>query len=328
MGDNCCLPFSMGSIKAAIEDKIKGAYVVSLMIGANPADDSYNSYFLPVHRQLEMACEMVTSDPKLAAGFHAIGFSQGGLFVRALAQTCSGARILNLISIGGPQQGIFGLPQCLGDKGFCEEVRRLLDIGAYVPLVQNRLVQAQYWHDPRTASAYEKDNVFLPGINNAGSLKNETYKARLLKINKLVLVKFLNDTIVVPRDSEWFGFYAEGQDKEVEALEASQLYREDWLGLKTLSDQGRLLMLACLGNHLQVTWRQQSPLFLPPCALPSPALSIVRPSVARSLVPSAPLYGSPSASILISSPMPVSPRHIRVTSVLSCASNHLVSLTA
>ena len=154
MGDNCCLPFSMGSVKALIEDSIPGSYVVSLMIGTNPGDDSYNSYFMPIHKQLEMACESVSNDPKLAQGFHAIGFSQGGLFVRALAQTCAGAKVLNLISIGGPQQGIFGLPECLGEKGVCEEVKRLLDIGAYTPLVQNRLVQAQYWHDPRT-SAYE-----------------------------------------------------------------------------------------------------------------------------------------------------------------------------
>lgn len=200
MGDNCCLPFSMGSVKAAIEDDIKGAYVVSLMIGENPADDSYNSYFLPVHKQLEMACELVSNDAKLAGGFHAIGFSQGGLFVRALVQTCPGAKVINLISIGGPQQGIFGLPQCLGDVGICEEVRKLLDIGAYTPLVQNRLVQAQYWHDPVRVSAYQKDNVFLPGINNEGVLKNTTYKDRLVKIHKMVLVKFLNDTIVVPRE--------------------------------------------------------------------------------------------------------------------------------
>ena len=100
----------------------------------------------------------------------------------------------------GPQQGIFGLPTCLGEKGICEEVKKLLDIGAYVPLVQNRLVQAQYWHDPRAAAAYEKYNVFLPGINNEGAVKNETYKERLTKINKMVLVKFLNDTIVVPSD--------------------------------------------------------------------------------------------------------------------------------
>ena len=77
----------------------------------------------------------------------------------------------------------------------------------------------------------------------------------LFQINKLVLVKFLNDTIVVPRDSEWFGFYADGQDSKLQALEESPLYQEDWLGLKTLNESGRLLMLSCLGNHLQVTVR-------------------------------------------------------------------------
>ena len=242
----------MGSVKTLIEDSIKGSYVVSLMIGSNPADDSYNSYFMPLHKQLEMACDKVSSDPQLANGFHAIGFSQGGLFVRALAQTCSGAKIVNLVSIGGPQQGIFGLPQCLGEAGICEEVRKLLDIGAYSPLVQDRLVQAQYWHDPRTASEYEKYNIFLPEINNEGSPKNTTYKDKILQINKMVLVKFLNDTIVVPRDSEWFGFYTAGQDKQVQALEETPLYNEDWLGLKTLNEDGRLVLLSCLGNHLQV----------------------------------------------------------------------------
>jgi|EP00802_Teleaulax_amphioxeia_P018476 palmitoyl-protein thioesterase len=251
MGDNCCLPFSMGSVKTLIEERVKGAYVVSLMIGSNPGDDSYNSYFMPVHKQLEMACALVSGDAKLAAGFHAIGFSQGGLFVRALAQTCPGAKVRNLISIGGPQQGVFGLPECLGEKGVCEEVKKLLDLGAYTPLVQSRLVQAQYWHDPRSP-AYQKYNVFLPGINNEGDAKNATYRERLLQVENLVLVKFLNDTIVVPRDSEWFGFYAAGQDTEVQPLEESPLYTEDWLGLKVLKEQGRLLLLSCLGNHLQM----------------------------------------------------------------------------
>jgi len=101
MGDNCCLPFSMGAVKAMIENAVTDAYVVSLMLGSNPADDSYNSYFMPVHKQLEMACDVVSTDPKLSLGFHAIGFSQGGLFVRALAQMCPGAKIVNLISVGG-----------------------------------------------------------------------------------------------------------------------------------------------------------------------------------------------------------------------------------
>ena len=42
MGDTCCLPFSMGAIEAMIVDAVPGAYVTSLMIGKNEADDEKN----------------------------------------------------------------------------------------------------------------------------------------------------------------------------------------------------------------------------------------------------------------------------------------------
>jgi hypothetical protein len=42
--------------------------------------------------------------------------------------------------------GVFGLPHCPGDNStLCEITRRLLDLGAYLPIVQNTSVQAQYW---------------------------------------------------------------------------------------------------------------------------------------------------------------------------------------
>ena len=68
------------------------------------AEDQANGFFMPVAKQLEMACNMISGDEKLQQGFHAVGFSQGGLFLRALAQTCSSAKVLNLVSVGGPQQ--------------------------------------------------------------------------------------------------------------------------------------------------------------------------------------------------------------------------------
>ena len=92
---------------------------------------------------------------------------------------------------------------------------------------------------------------------------NADYKARLSNISNLVLVKFLEDTMVQPRDSEvgdsvamsafsklypagssrlvcsffffiitinhwlqWFGFYKEGQDKEVYTLFESKIWTE------------------------------------------------------------------------------------------------------
>ena len=55
---------------------------------------------------------------------------------------------------------------------------------------------------------------------------NELYKENLQKLSNFVMVKFLKDTMVIPLESEWFGFYAPGQDVEVETLQESALYLE------------------------------------------------------------------------------------------------------
>ena len=82
---------------------------------------------------IDHACEIVTSDPQLALGFHAVGFSQGGLFSRVLAQRCP-VPVKSLISIGGPQNGVGAFPSCdpNGPNGnMCTTLEQLLDIGAY-----------------------------------------------------------------------------------------------------------------------------------------------------------------------------------------------------
>lgn len=55
--------------------------------------------------QVSMVCDQIKSDPKLKAGYNSVGFSQGGQFLRALAQTCPEPPMLNLISVGGQHQG-------------------------------------------------------------------------------------------------------------------------------------------------------------------------------------------------------------------------------
>lgn len=74
------------------------------MIGDTQGQDQYNGFFMPIAEQLSLACDVVKKDENLKGGFHAVGFSQGGLFLRALVQTCPAARTVNLVSIGGPQQ--------------------------------------------------------------------------------------------------------------------------------------------------------------------------------------------------------------------------------
>lgn len=40
------------------------------------------------------------------------------------------------------------------------------------------------------------------------------------------MVKFSNDTIVQPKESQWFAFYKPGQDKEILGLKESRVYEQ------------------------------------------------------------------------------------------------------
>uniref|UniRef100_A0A1L8DPR4 Palmitoyl-protein thioesterase 1 n=2 Tax=Nyssomyia neivai TaxID=330878 RepID=A0A1L8DPR4_9DIPT len=249
MGDSCCFPFSLGSIKKLIEEHIPGVTVISLKIGNSLIEDYESGFFVHPNKQVEEVCQRLQNDPQLAGGFNAIGFSQGGQFLRALVQRCSSLQVKNLISIGGQHQGVFGLPNCssLSSKT-CEYFRKLLNYAAYEKWVQNFLVQATYWHDPLNEDAYRAGSTFLADINNERQI-NQDYIDNLKKLENFVMIKFLNDTIVQPKESSWFGFYAPGSDEEIVPLEKSRIYQEDRLGLKSLS----LKMIECEGNHLAIT---------------------------------------------------------------------------
>ena len=42
--------------------------------------------------------------------------------------------------MGGQHQGVFGIPDCPGNVTLCEIMRRMLDLGAYLPVVQEHSV--------------------------------------------------------------------------------------------------------------------------------------------------------------------------------------------
>jgi len=250
MGDNCCNVFSMGSIKSTLEITL-GTYVHSVRIGDSAQEDTLHGFLDLVDRQVDYVCDVLRADPMLANGFNAIGFSQGGQFLRAYVQRCNNPPVHNLISVGGQHQGVAGFPRCKGPELLCNTARALLNVGAYVPFVQRRLVQAQYWHDPH-AARYRRDNIFLPGLNNELATKNETYKRNLMSLNKFVMVKFSHDTMVTPRESEWFEFYADGDASTIVPLRDSALYKEDWLGLQAMDQANQLVFLESPGDHLQL----------------------------------------------------------------------------
>lgn len=168
-------------------------------------------------------------------------------------QQCPEAKVKNLISFGGQHQGVYGLPNCpsLTEKS-CDYLRQILNYAAYTGWVQRLLVQATYWHDPLNEDLYQAKSTFLSEINNEKTV-NQDYIDRLQKLNKFVMIKFENDTMVQPKESSWFGFYKPGSDTELLPLEQSEIYLKDKLGLKKMKEDGKLVFLATKGNHMQIT---------------------------------------------------------------------------
>lgn len=99
---------------------------------------------------------------------------------------------------------------------------------------------------------YAEKSAFIAEINNEKT-KNSTYRENLLKLKNLVLVKFNNDSIVQPRESEWFEFYTPGQSETILPLAQSPIYTEDWIGLKELNNTNRLKLISTNGDHIRFT---------------------------------------------------------------------------
>ena len=243
----------MGAIKNFIQQELPGIYVYSVMVGNNEVEDEINGFVGRVNDQIEHVKAKLASDPKLARGFNAVGFSQGGQFLRGYVEMFNDPPVYNLVSMGGQHQGVFGIPECsAANHTLCELLRRAVDLGAYRPDVQEWSVQMQYWHDPIREREYASKSTFLAGINNEETF-NATYKANMLTLSNFAMIQFVNDTVVQPRESEWFGFYAPGQDKKIQTMEQSKIYQQDLIGLQELNDSGRLWQIPCEGDHLDFT---------------------------------------------------------------------------
>ena len=102
------------SLISTIKESMPGVHVVNLVLGESRQKERDHSVFMGMEEQVEWACRLVRADPLLAGGYTGIGYSQGGLLLRGLAQLCPEPPMLQLVTIGSPHQGIAGLPRCPG----------------------------------------------------------------------------------------------------------------------------------------------------------------------------------------------------------------------
>jgi palmitoyl-protein thioesterase len=253
MGDSCFNP-GFSSLTDLV-GSISRQPAICIPAGDTLESDTTNTFVLNMNIQVEQFAKAVKSDPRLANGMNAIGLSQGNLVIRAYIQLINDPPILSFISVHGPQAGVGGLPRCNPMKGMakyiCDFVDTVLGELAYNSIVQNALSQANFFRDPQHIAEYLQSCVFLPKILDqvpAGSKQRDN----LLKLKHLVLILAERDTMIIPRDSEWFSAFEDGdswQHQKVIAMESCPWYKT--LGLDVLKSSGRLHQLTTKGDHLQ-----------------------------------------------------------------------------
>lgn len=150
----------------------------------------------------------------------------------------------------------------------CYSANALLKSGGTVwsDFVQGRLVPAQYFRDPNDLEGYLEHSNFLADVNNERGEKNETYRRNLAEVEKFVMVVFREDKTVVPRESGWFAEIngTEGDDGEgrvVTPLREREIYKDDWIGLRTLDEKGGLVFEEVEGEHMQLDDKDLKRLF-------------------------------------------------------------------
>jgi len=76
--------------------------------------------------------------------------------------------------------------------------------------------------DPYHYEKYLANSQFLADINNERKQKQQQYKDNMLSLEQLVLVRFSDDVLVVPKDSAWFGYW-DGQ--RLQSMNETDLYQ-------------------------------------------------------------------------------------------------------
>ncbi|XP_038681452.1 palmitoyl-protein thioesterase 1-like isoform X6 [Tripterygium wilfordii] len=190
---------------------------------------------------------------ELSDGYNIVGLSQGNLIGRGLIELCD----------GGPPSGLI-----------CLLVDTLIKLEIYSNYVQEHLAPSGYLKIPTDISNYIEGCKFLPKLNNeVVSERNSTYKERLAGIENLVLIMFEQDTILIPKETSWFGYYPDGAFNPVLTVKETKLYKENWIGLRTLDEAGKVKFINVTGNHLDISKGDMKKYVVPYLADQAPAPS-------------------------------------------------------
>jgi len=236
-----------------------GTYVYYIRLDEDAGSDRTATFLGNLTVQIAQVCADIASHKVLsqAPAVNALGFSQGGQFLRAMIERCGDAvPVKNLVTFGSQHNGIARYQVCKDGDWLCRSYLALLKSNTWSPWVQSHLVPAQYFKATNDSTGAPTDEYlhhsnFLADVNNERAHKNATYAAHLARLENFVMYVFEDDRTVIPKESGWFA-YTNGTDGTVTELRERDIYKEDWIGLRKLDEKGGLHFKTTEGGHMQL----------------------------------------------------------------------------
>ncbi|KIW08877.1 uncharacterized protein PV09_00802 [Verruconis gallopava] len=258
LGDNYAAD-GINDVAALIQEINPGTFVYPIRLAEDPSSDRSASFLGNTTEQISAVCADLARHPILstAPAVDALGFSQGGLFLRAYVERCNDPPVRSLVTFGSPHNGIADYAGCGATDWLCKGAMALLHSNTWSRFVQSRLVPAQYYRevDPDTglpSEQYLENSNLLADINNERTNKNKTYSANISKLTNFVMYAFADDKTVIPKESSWFAD-VNITTEEVTYLRDRKMYKEDWLGLRILDRKGGLVFKTAPGEHMRLS---------------------------------------------------------------------------
>jgi palmitoyl-protein thioesterase len=200
-----------------------------------------NTLYTPMNKQLNTLCKTIYNIHQLKNGFDFIGLGQGGLLARGYVEKCNKYMVHNLITILSPHGGIY-----------MKSPYRVNSGNLYSPSIQNNFTLSNYWRDPYNYNLYLTNSTYLADINNEYHYNekhsneyhsNMTYKMNMMTLNNFIMIySTSNYSMIYPPESAKFSMYRTNKLMELKLIDLfdTELYNNDWLGLKELYKSNRL----------------------------------------------------------------------------------------
>lgn len=197
--------------------------------------------------QLDLVAWDLRLNPLLKDGFNFFAVSQGGLMARAFVAMHNDPPVYNLLTLSAPQAGVQACPYvskvARPSEGFCS---RFGD--AVTTYEWQHCAFCDYWV-PTDKERFLKKS-WLARVNNELPEKDPNIPRRMTSLNKYMATVALQDAVLIPKETAWHMRWPWGKRwTGVVPLEETEEFQNDLVGLRTLKEQGKLVLNSFDGNH-------------------------------------------------------------------------------